>query len=363
MIKKSDKKVIVVFGYWVKNLGDDLFLLSLINYLGQSPYRVVISCERQYAGYYRKLGVDILNDASIFCKICNKLQLEPLVLYAANKIFVMLGGSLFAEDIKKYDDKKIRNLRLGVKLSKRSMVMGSNFGGYKSKKFKTEYERIFSNADLVSFRDKYSCVEFKKNDNVKYAPDVVLAGYWDDKRTVGSNDKYVGISVIDFSVRQGLKEYTSLYEKYIAGLIELHQKKGDKVVLFSFCDKEGDINACKRIKRLCHSEVSIISYKNIASFLEVFKKCGKIYGTRFHSVILSMYYGIDCVPFIYNEKISNALDSYLGKGMYDAIYPEELKKLTSVDLINKKCLPLLDEEMQLRSRKHFDRLEKIISFI
>ena len=79
----------------------------------------------------------------------------------------MLGGSLFAEDIKKYDDKKIRNLRLGVKLSKRSMVMGSNFGGYKSKKFKTEYERIFSNADLVSFRDKYSCVEFKKNDNEK----------------------------------------------------------------------------------------------------------------------------------------------------------------------------------------------------
>ena len=46
--------------------------------------------------------------------------------------------------------------------------------------------------------------------------------------------------------------------------------------------------------------------------------------------------------------------------MYEAIYPEDLRKKAPIDIYNKKCLPLLDGEEQLHSRGHFEELEKML---
>ena len=102
-----------------------------------------------------------------------------------------------------------------------------------------------------------------------------------------------------------------------------------KVKLFSFCEYEGDVKACIRIKALCDNDpnIEIIPYEDFG-FLDVFPNAKRVYGSRFHSIILSMYYGVPCVPFVYNEKTDNALMSYC-----EGFHSIDILKLSEYSLI------------------------------
>ena len=69
----------------------------------------------------------------------------------------MLGGSLFAENKGMIAEKmQFRNLEYATNKAKKSFVIGSNFGPYKTEQFKTNYTKLFKNMEDVSFRDQKS---------------------------------------------------------------------------------------------------------------------------------------------------------------------------------------------------------------
>ena len=117
------------------------------------------------------------------------------------------------------------------------------------------------------------------------------------------------ISVINLGNRKDLSAYTEAYEKLMSNVASYHIKNGERVILMSFCDAEGDLTACERIKNACAEGAEVLPYGGL-DVLDTYSSAKKIYGARFHSVMLAIRYGIPCVPIIYSKKTANALQSY-----------------------------------------------------
>ena len=311
------KNVAVVWGYFAKNLGDDLMLKSFLNATKNKYKKVYINSYKEYRKYYSEFGVTVVSVNSFFYRAFNKLLsiLNKAELYyyypkMVDADFVMLGGSLFAEtDNDCIWQNQFKNLSYAVNRSPQAYVIGSNFGPYKTKDFLQKYDLLFDKCKDICFRDKQSYNLFSEKVNVRYAPDIILSGIWDEVKKT-EKDNSIVISVINLERRPDLKSIIDKYENMIADIAKIHSKNGERVKLAAFCEFEGDIEACIRIKKLCGEDsVEIISYDDF-KFLNIFSSAKKIYGTRFHSVILSLYYNIPCVPFIYSQKTYDALMSY-----------------------------------------------------
>ena len=311
------KKKTVVWGYFAKNLGDDLMLKAFLNATKDKYKKVYINSYKEYRDYYSELGVVVVSVNSFFYRVINKILavLHKPQLYYHYPImlkgdFVILGGSLFAEsDNYDINQSQFVNLSSAVNKSSDAYVIGSNFGPYNNKEFLHNYKSLFGRCKDVCFRDKKSYNIFSNNYNVRYAPDIILSGIWDETKHEKKSNSVI-MSVIDLDRRKDLQFAKKEYEAMMADIAKIHLQCGDRVLLSAFCEFEGDVEACVRIKNLCGKDnVDIIVY-NDWNFLDLFSSANKIYGTRFHSVILSMYYNIPCVPFIYTQKTYDALASY-----------------------------------------------------
>ena len=82
----------------------------------------------------------------------------------------------------------------------------------------------------------------------------------------------------------------------------------------SLCQQEGDDLACKRINDILNQNnkrfVEVINYNSIDRTIELFASAKKIYATRFHALMMGLYFHKNIVPIIYNEKGINAIKSY-----------------------------------------------------
>lgn len=337
----------IVWGYFAKNLGDDLMLKAFINKNKDKYEKIYINSYRKFKSYYSKLGVNVITIDSFAYRVINKLLhiFRTADLYYTlpkkNTDFIMLGGSLFAESSKEVNESQFINLEYAVDHAEHSYVIGSNFGSYHSQSFLENYKTLFQKCNDVCFRDCYSYDLFSEMTNVRYAPDVVFSGEWDDEKLHTVTSHNIIISVINLKNRSNLCGKTEEYEKKLAGIAKYHAQNGDKVILTSFCEFEGDIETCARVKQICGNEsnIEIISYNDF-KFMEVISSAKKIYGTRFHSIILALYYGIPCVPFIYNEKTHNALMAYCQS--VDAIDIMQLTNYTPEKIID------FDSKIELR---------------
>lgn len=339
-MKKSN---LVIWGYFTENLGDDLMLKAFLNSVKGKYKNIYINSFKQYKSLYSDFGVKaVLQNALVF-RVLNKflcLINQPELYYRflskRNTDFAMLGGSLFIEAQSAENARRLRNLEYAVNHAKNSYVIGSNFGPYHTDDFLHRYKDLFKKCRRVCFRDKYSYDLFEDMPNVHYAPDIILSGVWDKKPKVAETNGDVVISVINLESRANLTGKTAEYEKLLADIATQHIKEGDRVVLAAFCEREGDVEACRRIKGLCgNCKPQIAVYKSF-DFLKTLSGAKKIYGSRFHSIILAMYYGIPCVPFIYSEKTLNALKAYCSS--FQAIDITKLSEYSFDDIV-KFCRP------------------------
>ena len=354
-------KKAVVWGYFVKNLGDDLMLKAFLEETKQKYKKIYLHCDKEYKKYYSNLGVTVVSTNSIIqraYRVISKIfSLNPPTLYykltsQRNTDFIMLGGSLFAES---FDYKKIDNLMYAVNHANNSYIIGSNFGPYKTKNFLMQYRRIFEKCRDICFRDRHSYEMFSDISIVRYAPDVILSGVWADNEKNQSNNSIV-ISVINLLNRSEFANEVEQYEQMLASIAKYHFYNGDDVVLVAFCECEGDAEACDRVKKLCGNiETKVLCYSDF-SFLNVFSKAKKVYGTRFHSVILSMYYGIPCVPIVYNEKTYNALNTYCSS--FDFVDIKKLTNHTWKDIANLSGDLVFSNEIKREAKRQFDGVIK-----
>ena len=122
------------------------------------------------------------------------------------------------------------------------------------------------------------------------------------------------ISVINVEHRQELATHKEIYEKGIADICLYHIHRNEKVFLLSLCEQEGDILACQRIYEMLNQQdkrfIEMINYNSIDRTIELLASAKKIYATRFHALMMALYFHKNVVPIIYNEKGINAIESY-----------------------------------------------------
>lgn len=292
-------KKIFIDAYTKMNLGDDMFIVSLVR---RYPHtRFVIGAEEKYTLSYS----DEKNLTVVEKSKKNRIlrQLEYMIKYDG---YVKLGGSIFME---KPNGKKRSHIpRLVSKIFNRNkFVIGANFGPYYSDNFLKRAKASFYGYRGVSFRDSYSAELFSELGNIIMAPDI-LFGYENyPEYSIGEG---IGISVIAPENKLTIDKYADRYYNIIVELCELLISRNVPITLLGFCDFEGDGEAVKRIldKLSDRSCVKTLVYDgDIDRFLNEINGCESIIATRFHAMVIGMAMKKKVYPVIYSPKQLNLL--------------------------------------------------------
>ncbi|TFH63643.1 polysaccharide pyruvyl transferase family protein [Peribacillus frigoritolerans] len=340
-------KKILVLGYLNKNLGDDLFFKILFErYKNVEWYFVDV--DEQHISPFINLNVKTIS---------NKDFLLSFYKYDG---LVNIGGSIFIQN-KRWLLQFIKRLYYTIPLKllrKKVIIIGANFGPFKGKLFKYIYASYFKLIDFVSFRDKKSFLLFKGNKKVKKASDIVFS--LKIKRN-NSIKNVIGISLMDFSWREGSKENHDNYLKSMINLTDWLLKKDYNVKLFSFCENEGD-HAISRIllDKFKDKNISSIDYNgDIDRFLEEYSMVSGHVCLRFHSVILSILLRIPFYPIIYSGKTLNLLEDLYGDT--DFINVKEIQKLNPENVMENLFLKDINLEGIIKdSNNHFKLLDNFL---
>lgn len=363
------KKKFLVCAYFAKNIGDDLFLKILFDRYPNVEWDLM-TANRNYKEIFNEYeNVNIvytyrnINFGKYDFNLFFKLN-EILLNYNKYEGLINLGGSIFMESPAwrmKKDERKYLVEKFKEK-NKKTFILGANFGPFKDQNFVEEYKKLFPDYDDICFRDNYSYSIFNDLDNVRVAPDIVfsLGKFYKTE----PKEKKIGFSIINLSKREGLKEFQDIYNQKIVQLIEKYIELGYKINLFSFCENEGDLEIINALRDKVSTDkknaLVVINYEgNINPFLEEFKTCELIIGSRFHSVILSLLFEQAVYPLIYSDKTYNVLKDL---GMEDVCcYIKDIEKLDIDTVISTALKNKLQNKTILKeAEKHFEKLDAYI---
>lgn len=312
----------------MNNLGDDLFLLSLLKrYSSRSDLKFHIVCDESYKVWeksYPNLVCHTYQAGDIDDSMLRKLRAnihELCMLHSMGaKGFdatVQITGSIFIEPqmnnkLKQYylRWRALKALKYIYQSSDNVFVMGSNFGPWYTNRYIEVLREYYSRyCKDVCFRDQKSADLFHGLVNVRYAPDI-LFGYPMKKCMHGKN---VFISVVDLS-RKGQESLQSAeqYESWLMKEIRRADDRGYTVTLCSFCDQEGDSAVVNRLAEAA-AEAGIIPelmfyHKNPDVVLDRISSSEYVIASRFHAAILSLSAGCRVLPVMYSQKTRNVLD-------------------------------------------------------
>lgn len=343
-----DLMLLITF-YSANNLGDDLFIIHLCEHYKHEQF--LMYCPYEFSSPFQSI-----KNLKLVFNVGEIEQFHSLIY-----LQILIGGSLFMQPKNEDDiyDKYLFNKKYRYFDDKPFIIIGANFGPFNSSKHYILHKKWFSSLEHISFRDKYSLRLFNELDNVSYAPDM-LFGY--TLPNVERKHK-VGISCIYNNNRIGLSNYNE--KSYIDFLIHVCNKYAENefsIVLFSFCNKQGDNIAVKKIFDGIRNKerTEIIEYTgNIYLFLNNLLSCEYIIGTRFHSIVLALSAGIPVFPIIYNLKTQNLLTDLEFAG--HSIPIEDCSNITFdyVDYNRKMNISLgkLNRYIFTRALKHFDSID------
>ena len=326
----------LLYGYAVKNVGDDLFFYILANrypevhfYIESDYYREGqilhnIHFISKKEGLIRHILRRFLNKVVGYCGFLNKRLLKKKF---DNIVFI--GGSIFIENKRSfffYD--KFRNQHKSF-FRKPINVIGCNYGPAVSNSFYYSVCHFLGATQDVCFRDSKSFNLFKDLPNCRIEKDIVFS-YKKAKRY--KDETCIGISVIDLTNRDFLEEIKFFYIEGIISFVEQKLKIGYSVKLFSFCEHEGDLRVCNELmSRIQSPKVSIVNYDgDLEHFVDVFLSCSVIMATRFHACVLALSHQIPLLPIPYSSKITNMLEDVGFRG--EIVKINECNKLCSINL-------------------------------
>lgn len=296
-------KNIIVRAYVNKNLGDDLFLKVLFERYPNTKFHL-LDVEEQISNIFTNYSNVSFISMSDVQRDVNRFD-----------GFVDIGGSIFIQEGRGLGGLKNRlHLSLKLKLNQKpTFVLGANFGPYKTKYFKKIYEYYFKYiVKDVCFRDKYSYNIFKNVKSVRYASDIVFQVapkliQWEKKKDS------LGISVMDITRLEALKEYREVYINKMVSLISVSIKRGKEIYLISFCEKQGDLKMINviisKLESQYKKQIKVLNYDgDIEVFLERYSQIESSINLRFHSLILSLVCNQKVYPIIYSNKTKNIIE-------------------------------------------------------
>lgn len=310
------KKKVLLYGYFNQNLGDDLFFYDFSRIKSEYECTLLLLGGNNAKSILDQTDIKSVKYPRILMRIDRLLFALfrfPVFLWILARHFdevVILGGSMFVQHASWKNDYRFYSELQVVK--KAIHVVGANFGPYTSPVFIQKYRELFSKFTSVTFRDNYSCNLFLDTMNVHYAPDMILQHPVDEDRIKfeASAKKTMGISVIDPNRKiPADKDGATLYKIFIEKQIKFALSQKLKVVLFSFCTPEGDLDYCEEIaSQYLDENLSVVGYKgNIEETLRSFSACDYMIATRFHATMLGWVYCIPTLSIAYSQKTSNVV--------------------------------------------------------
>lgn len=357
-------KKILVNAYFAQNLGDDLFLKVLFDRYPNAQFHLLTTNDNYNKIFEKYKNVKIMKTLSVnigyrSINVFKKIH-DVFLNYRNYDALVNIGGSIFMES-NGWQKSLVNRGYLPDKFkknNKKTYIIGANFGPFEDDKFIEKHREFFAKFDDICFRDFYSYNIFEDLDNVRVAPDVVFNLENNDS---GKKEKCVGFSIIDIEKRSGLKEYLNQYIHKIGEVVKNFIKLGYRIKLFSFCEKEGDLRAINVLLNdldLSYKEnIEVVNYSvDIDGFLDKYRACEVIIGTRFHSIILGMLFNQNVFPIIYSDKTFNVLKDLNIES--NCCYIKDIEKLDVKDIIvNALNNKFQNRKTFLESDKQFEKLD------
>lgn len=351
--------------YLEKNLGDDLFLIRVLERYPEVTFHVF--CQKDYqsiAKIYPNLKLIKLNKYLNFFLVKSGLKKEWINNYIKRKkisAYLCIGGSIFMQSENWqaiYEDR----LAIWQFLQRHEIplyILGANFGPYTDSVFLESYRQAFKLAKDICFRDQYSYQLFKDLAQVRRADDIVFG------LALPSVDKIpqsLGISVIDLSSRPQWQTYQELYLTQLTQLINQALLDGYQVRLFSFCESEGDEYAINELLTRVGSHPAVIPvyYRdNLQDFLKQFQAMEYILATRFHSFILALVNQQATLALNYSSKTQHIIDeNQLGVNSYSIDQMNEIAWTSWQDYFKK--IGSVETFIQ-SSDQHFSNLDALMA--
>lgn len=361
-------KVVSVQGYFVNNLGDDLFLKVLSDRFPNANFHIKV--KKIYSQIYRQINSNLLvTNQSRINRIMTRM-FQPLHLmekYTNFDAIVEIGGSIFQQQTvnEKISSRRQYWAASGVPY----FVIGSNFGPVLSSQFVSMYRKFFSQISGVTFRDKNSYNKFLSLPNVQVAPDPVFNLDISRIRKFKSDRPYVVITPIDVKfpdrvLKDEFKIDSEIYFEQMTQIAESFIGKNFDVVLIPFSSYEGDKRAALDIKQRIKDEneqfITIKPYTNIMETLSIMKGASFLVSGRFHSMILGWLCSVPQLVIKYSSKTANVIEDLYPNQF--SINLSDLANLNTSSLINQmntmpesKLIQTIEE-----SKKQFDQVSKVI---
>ena len=363
-------KKVLIRAFVQQNLGDDLFIRILCERYPDVQFYIIGEGKYQKSVEYIKNLKYIRGDILPF-KVLNAIYMKmPKNRAKENNRNVMLynlfsryfdenvyvTGSYFIEssywngliDEKWYDNEPI--------------IIGCNFGPYRTEQYYEAHKKQFAKTKLVSFRDRYSCELFKDLGNVEWHPDIIFNLQVPET----AEENYYVITVVNVQKDVHVSESQNQIQ-YVEKMAEISNqfcKMGNKVVFLSFCSDQGDEQVIEeilnRVEDRNQIEVKAYSTAGMDEILKIIARCKGIVATRFHAMILGFLFGKNTLPIVYNEKMENVLRDLQYAAKWFGI--EQIDQVVC-DEIDQYFGRLEEEKLNkviVEAEKHFSLLDKII---
>ena len=346
------KKKVLIKAYCAKNLGDDMFVLQLVRRYPHVKFFLPI-LKRNATAFKKEKNLEVYSFVGGFIyRILNKLKITNTFLYKRIQqkkydILIKIGGSIFIE-------KKGWQNELEFADYKEKYILGANFGPYFSNEYLEHTRKFLGKFQDVCFRDNYSYDKFRDLNNVRVARDILFSyPYYPLKKT----GEKVGISVISLENRKFSAQQKEEYFIFLENICQKYIKENKEIVLFAFCDAEGDSFFANRLINQFESSklIKLCVYNgDVLEYLNRINECEIIFATRFHAMIIGWALQKKVFPIIYSDKQLNVIKDLNFTGNYwDLLHcknhNENISTETSMDL----------SEMAKDSQRHFYKLEEI----
>lgn len=365
-------KKVLVHGYTMDNLGDDLFFRVLA-----SRYPDVLFYLPTLNVHYREKYADLPNLKVIdFFGISNvtthKVYVLPKLYSRCNikkfDAIVCIGGSLFIDRknptpkdrIEAENYSFICDWEIAEKAGVPYFVLGANWGPCYNDYFLDYFSRAFDSLTDLCFRDSYSLNLFSEKRSARQTGDILMgSSIVLDAVRGAKKKKQIAVSVIDAARKSENGCSSQAYEAKLAELCAEFVQKGYEIVLMSFCKSERDEEAIGRImERLDRKDhVHILNYhNNWQALLQTMAESEVILASRFHATVLGWTVGTPVYSILYGNKALHLMeDCSVAEGY---VFLDDVEQLTAEKVLCQAAL--VDAKKYSGTDGAFQRLDQLL---
>ena len=295
---------VLIIGYFGRNnLGDDLMLINLLNFIREKYPKASLSV--------------VLHDINAMKILTNKVKiisssdrLSYIKALYSSDIVIWGGGTCFYDSGSKLGNRGLDDLiKIGLlcRLFKTKLIFLGVGVGKVTKNVRNKIKTIFKLSHAVYLRENYSSEVAKKiyqKDKFFRSGDLALLSNASVMPEKIRDKKYITFS--------GVYNYSINIEK-ICEILEYLSAKLDAEVYFIPCHRDplDDNSSHEAISKELGVDSTIFDIKSIEEYVTIIKGSSFHIGVRLHSLVLADLYSVPNIGLEYSPKIKNYINSTL----------------------------------------------------